>query len=212
MEEENKNKRKIHITPEMLKEFKEEYAIMAEEEVKQKAERDAILFGDSYIMHMDRESCLKAFLGPQYIPTSEMEGFKPGQIAMLKTQCFDDLVEFDTVIHRDGVDKNLRCMTVAHMYVDDTYNLPEPPDATVIEVIQSVDYERLNRIVDCFSYSHRISDALIMNYMMQEKEGKNNDINTGKVGYRCSIPYNNGMYNTNHNENVPARGRRFRHH
>lgn len=196
MEEENKNKRKVHITPEMLREFKEDYekhAIMAEEEAKQEAERDAILFGDSYIMHMDRESCLKAFLGPLYISTAEMEGFKPGQIAMLKAACvdekaycLDDLIEFGTVIHRDGVDKNLRSMTVAHMHVDDFYyNLPEPPETDIVTVIQSVDYDKLKKIIDIRRHFHYYEDYRLYRYFEEEEE-RNNDSFIGKIHYSGS--------------------------
>jgi hypothetical protein len=197
MEEENKNKRKVHITPEMLREFKEDYekhAIMTEEEAKQEAERDAILFGDSYIMHMDRESCLKALLGPLYISTAEMEGFKPGQIAMLKAACvdekaycLDDLVEFGTVIHRDGVDKNLRGMTVAHMHVDDFhYNLPDPPETDIVTVIQSVDYDKLKKVLDVRRHTHYLFDSWGSGYLEELKEERNNDSLIGKIRYSGS--------------------------
>lgn len=194
MEEGNKNKRRVHFTP---KEFEE-------------------IFKD-YEEYYNKDNHLKALCpiydDPSYI---ELKKLSPRQLHLLSNDSVNPSNLFKELANKSvkaDIDKSLRGMTVAYMYVDDTYyNLPEPPDATAIEVIQSTDYERLNRIVDCFSYSHRISDALIMNYMMQEKEGKNNDINAGKVSYRCSIPYNNSMYNTNHNENVPARGRRFRHH
>ena len=199
MEEENKNKRKIHITPEMLKEFKEDYekhAIMAEEEVKQEAERDAILFGDSYITHMNRESYLKALLGPIYDDPSQMEWkeLTNRQIALLKApcvdekaHCFDDLVEFGTVIHRDGVDKNLRGMTVAHMHVDDFYyNLPEPPETDIVTVIQSVDYDRLKKVLDVRRHTHYLFDSWGSGYLEELKEERNNDSLIGKIHYSGS--------------------------
>lgn len=82
------------------------------------------------------------------------------------------------------------------------------PDITTIEVIQSTDYERLNKISECFRYPHHLTDTLILNYMMEEKD---NDDMVAKVTYRCSIPYNNCMHDTNSDKNIPALRRRFRH-
>lgn len=141
----------------------------------------------------------------------EYKKYKVFETTRMPTFYGDCFVISPMTIHRDDIDKNLRGMTATHMYVDDFYyNLPEPPDTMAIEVIQTTDYERLKRIADYYSYSHYIIDAFVLDAMIEEKE-KNNDITVSKVSYRCSIPYNNGMYNTNHNENVPARRRHSRH-
>jgi hypothetical protein len=192
------------------------------------------VFGDSFVMTVNKDVCLEALLGgPIYDDPSQIEWkeLTPRQLRLLSDASvntanslkelannsvkavIDRRIRTSMTIHKDGMDKNLRGMTVTHMYVDDFYyNLPEPPDTTAIEVIQTTNYERLNRIADYYSYSHYLIDAFVLDAMMEEKEEKNNDTVIGKISYRCSIPYNNGMYNTNHNENVPARRRRFRHH
>lgn len=138
----------------------------------------------------------------------EYKKYKTTRMSTFYGDCF---VVSPMAIHRDSNNKNLRGMTNVHMYVDDFYyNLPEPPDTTAIEVIRSTDYERISRISDYYSHSHYLIDAFVLDAMMEEKE-KNNDNTVGKVSYRCSIPYNYRMHDPNHNENVPARGRRFRH-
>lgn len=183
--------------------------------VIEKAKRMATLIGDSFIVRIDRDSYLRALLG---YPYKELNKPSPiDRMYMYKVPCVDesaveDRIRFSIDIHRDGVDKNLRGMSVAHMYIDDFYyNLPEPPDTTAIEVIQTTDYERLSRIADYYSYSHHLVDAFVLDAMMREKEEKNNDTIIGKVSYRCSIPCNNGMHDTNHTENVSALRRRLRH-
>lgn len=224
MEEENKNKRKVYITPERLREFKEDYekhAIMAEEEAKQKAERDAILFGDSYIMRMNRESYLKALLGPLYISTAEMVGFNLRQIEQLKAQCVDEkarrdddcyFIELDTVIHRDGVDKNLRGMTVTNMHVDDFYyNVPDPPETDIVTVIQSVDYtDLLKKIGDARMHTHYYFDSMIFEYL-EKKEERNNDSLVGKIHYSSSASDRIGMFSARYNKANSTHRRRKRH-
>lgn len=222
MEEENKNKRKVHITPERLREFKEEYekyTIMSEEEAKQKAERDALLFGDSYIMRMNRESYLKAFLGPLYISTAEMVGFNLRQIEQIKAQCVDEkarrdddyFIELDTVIHRDGVDKNLRGMTVTNMCIDDFYyNVPEPPETDIVTVIQSVDYDKLKKIIDMRRQFHYYEDYRLYRYFEEEEE-RNNDSLIGKIHYSGSASDCISMLSARYNKANSTHRRRKRH-
>lgn len=213
---EEKNKRKVHydrIDPEVFSDLEKDYKkYKITPETIENAKRMATLIGDSFIVRIDRDSYLRALLG--YAAYKELNS--PMERIMLRPQCEDesavkDITKFSIDIHRDGVDKNLRGMTVTHMYVDDFYNLPEPPSTTVIEVIQTTDYERLSRLTDYYSYSHHLMDAFILDAMIQEKEERNNDSLIGKVSYRCSIPCNYGMHDTNHTENVSALRRRLRH-
>lgn len=117
------------------------------------------------------------------------------QIVMLKAPCVDDekaqwlddhFIDFGTVIHRDGVDKNLRGMTVAHMHVDDFYyNLPEPPETDIVTVIQSVDYNKLKKIIDMRRHFHYYEDYRLYRYFEEEEE-RNNDSFIGKIHYSGS--------------------------
>ena len=229
-DEDNKNKTKIYLSPEELEEALKDYKEYHKPEdvdVLERAKHMSKIFGDSFVMTVNKDVCLEALLGgPIYDDPSQIEckELTPRQLQllrandrsndvanMLKELNKSDCVRTSMIIHKDGVDKNLRGMTIEHMYIDDFYyNLPEPPDTTAIEVIQTTDYERISRIADYYSYSHYLIDAFVLDAMIEEKE-KNNDITVSKISYRCSIPYNNGMYNTNHNENVPARRRHSRH-
>lgn len=164
---------------------------------------------------LSRDEIISRFIDVEEI-FKDYKKYKMLETKRMSTFYGDCFVVSPMTIHRDGIDKNLRGMTATHMYVDEFYNLPEPPDITAIEVIQTTDYERLSRIADYYSYSHHlmdafILDAFILDAMIEEKEKKNNDTITGKVSYRCSIPCNNGMYDTNHNENVSTLRRRLRH-
>lgn len=146
-----------------------------------------------------------------------IETSKTCQDEQIKVQCSDAYLT-GVSIHHDGADKTLRGMTVTNMYVDDFYyNLPEPPETDIISVIQSVDYERLTtkRLADVHTgfYLGRLIDAIILDsmlldYMLEEKD---NDDMVAKVTYRCSMPYNNCMHDTNSDKNIPALRRRFRH-
>lgn len=215
---EEKNKRKVYygnIDPEILSDPEKDYKkYKITPEVVENAKRMATFFGNSFLVRVDKDTLLRALLGSTY---KELNKASPMERIMLRPQCEDesaveDLTKLSIDIHRDGVDKNLRGMTVVHMYVDDFYyNLPEPPSITTIEVIQTTDYERLSRIADYYSYSHHLMDAFVLDAMIQEKEERNNDSLIGKVSYRCSIPCNNGMHDTNHNENVSALRRCLRH-
>ena len=167
-----------------------------EEEMKY----ESVTYGDSFMVvkRISEEEFLKYLI---YRLDPEESKLVP---------CKMDLVDFGKV--NKNKNKLNYGSSYAAVYIDEfkTENMPKP-DTTTIEVIQSTDYERLNRIADYYSYSHYLIDSLVLDAMMEEKEEKNNDTVIGKISYRCSIPYNNGMYNTNHNENVPARRRRSRH-
>lgn len=217
---EEKNKRKVYhdrIDPEVFSDLEKDYKkYKITPEVVETAKRMATLIGDSFIVRIDRDSYLRALLG--YAAYKELNQSSPVERIMLRPQCEDesavkDITKFSIDIHRDGVDKNLRGMTVAHMYVDDFYyNLPEPPETDIVTVIQSVDYDRLKKILDVRRHIHYL-DSWGSRYLDLDelKEERNNDSLIGKVSYRCSIPCNNGMHDTNHNENVSALRRRLRH-
>ena len=159
---------------------------------------------------LSRDEMVSRFINVEEI-FKDYKKYKMFETKRMSTFYGDCFVVSPMTIHRDDIDKNLRGMTATHMYVDDFYyNLPEPPDTTAIEVIQTTDYERLSRIADFYSYSHHLMDAFVLDAMIEEKE-KNNDITVSKISYRCSIPCNNGMHDTNHTEIVSALRRRLRH-
>lgn len=171
---------------------------------------DLVEFGKTNKNGLSRDEMVSRFIDVEEI-FKDYKKYKMFETTRMSTFYGDCFVVSPMTIHRDNIDKNLRGMTATHMYVDDSYyNLPEPPDTTAIEVIQTTDYERLKRIADHYSYSHCIVDAFILDAMIEEKE-KNNDITVSKISYRCSIPYNYRMHNPNHNENVSARRRHSRH-
>lgn len=215
---EEKNKRKVYydrIDPEVFSDLEKEYKkYKITPETIENAKRMATLIGDSFLVRVDKDTLLRALLGPAY---KELKGISMERI-MPRPQCEDesavkDITKFSIDIHRDGVDKNLRGMTVAHMYVDDFYyDLPEPPETDIVTVIQSVDYDRLKKMLDVRRHIHYL-DSWGSRYLDLDKlkEERNNDSLIGKVSYRCSIPCNNGMHDTNHTENVSALRRRLRH-
>lgn len=171
---------------------------------------DLVEFGKTNKNGLSSDEMVSRFINIEEI-FKEYKKYKVFKTTRMSTFYGDCFVVSPMTIHHDGINKNLKGMTIKNMCVDDFYyNLPEPPDTTTIEVIQSTDYERLNRIADYYSYSHYLIDSLVLDAMIEEKE-KNNDITVSKISYRCSIPYNDRMHNPNHNENVPARRRRFRH-
>lgn len=214
---EEKNKRKVHydrIDPEVFSNLEKEYEkYKITPETIEKAKRMATLFGDSYLIRLDKDILLRALLGSTY---KELNGTT--ERIMLRPPCVDetsaeDLTKLSISIHHDGVDKNLRGMTVTHMYIDDFYyNLPEPPETDVVDIIQSVDYDRLKAMLDVRRHIHYL-DSWGSRYLDLDelKEERNNDSVIGKVHYNSSVSDSIGMLSTSYNKIDSARRCRKRH-
>ena len=213
---EEKNKRKVHydrIDPEVFSNLEKEYEkYKITPETIENAKRMAILFGDSFLVRFDKDTLLRALLGSTYKELNGMERI------MLRPPCVDetsaeDLTKLSISIHHDGVDKNLRGMTVTHMYIDDFYyNLPEPPETDVVDIIQSVDYDRLKAMLDVRRHIHYL-DSWGSRYLDLDelKEERNNDSVIGKVHYSSSVSDSIGMLSTRYNKTDSARRCRKRH-
>lgn len=214
---EEKNKRKVHydrIDPEVFSDLEKEYEkYKITPETIENAKRMATLFGDSYLVRLDKDTILRALLGSTY---KELNGTT--ERIMLRPPCVDetsaeDLTKLSISIHHDGVDKNLRGMTVAHMYVDDFYyNLPELPETDVVDIIQSVDYDRLKAMLDVRRHIHYL-DSWGSRYLDLDelKEERNNDSVIGKVHYSSSVSDSISMLSTSYNKIDSARRCRKRH-
>lgn len=135
MEYENKNKRKVHITP---KDFDEYYNKMENADVFERAKHMSVLFGDCFVIHISKDDYLKALCDDSVNAANTDESVKADI----------DRICTSMTIHKDGVE-SLRGMTVAHAYIDDFYyNLPEPTEIDTISIIQSVDYDKLKNVLD----------------------------------------------------------------
>lgn len=208
---EEKNKRKVHydrIDPEVFSNLEKEYEkYKITPETIENAKRMGTLVGDSYLVRLDKDILLRALLGSTY---KELNGTT--ERIMLRPPCVDetsseDLTKLSISIHHDGVDKNLRGMTVAHMHIDDFYyNLPEPPETDVVDIIQSVDYDRLKAMLDVRRHIHYL-DSWGSRYLDLEelKEERNNDSVIGKVHYSSSVSNSISMLSTSYNKADSAR-------
>ena len=213
---EEKNKRKVHydrIDPEVFSDLEKEYEkYKITPKTIENAKRMATLFGDSYLIRLDKDTLLRALLGSAY------KELKVPERIMLRPPCVDessaeDLTELSISIHHDGVDKNLRGMTVAHMYIDDFYyNLSEPPETDIVTVIQSVDYDRLKKVSDVRRHIHYL-DSWGSRYLDLDelKEERNNDSIVGKIHYSDSASDSIGMLSTRYNKVASTRRCRKRH-
>lgn len=213
---EEKNKRKVHydrIDPEVFSDLEKEYEkYKITPETIENAKRMATLFGDSYLVRLDKDTLLRALLGPTY---EELKGIER---IMLRPPCIDessveDLTKLSISIHHDGVDKNLRGMTVDHMYIDDFYyNLPEPPETDIVTVIQSVDYDKLKKMLDVRHHIHYL-DSWGSRYLDLDelKEERNNDSLVGEIHYNDSVSDCISMLSARYNKADSARRCRKRH-
>ncbi len=214
---EEKNKRKVYydsIDSEVFSDLEKDYKkYKITPEVLENAKRMATFFGNSFVVRIDKDSYLRALLGPAY-----KELNSPMERIMLRLQCEDesavkDLTKLSISIHHDGVDKNLRGMTVAHMYVDDFYyNLPEPPETDIVTVIQSVDYDRLKKILDVRRHIHYL-DSWGSRYLDLDelKEERNHDSLVGEIHYNNSVSNCIGMLSARYNKAASTRRCRKRH-
>lgn len=161
--EDNKNKTKIRLSPEEIEEIFKKYK---KYDVLLEAKRMSTFYGDCFVV-------------------------------------------MPMTIHRDGIDKNLRGMTIKNMCVDDYYfeskrKEVEPPPTDIVTIIQSVDYSDLiKKINDARMHTHYYFDSMIFEYL-EEKEEKKNDTHIGKIRYCCRIPCNTGMHALNNIKGVSA--------
>ena len=122
----------------------------------------------------------------------------------------DCFVVMPMTIHRDGIDKNLRGMTVKNMYVDDHYfeskkKEVDPPPTDIVTIIQSVNYtDLIKKISDARMHTHYYFDSTIFKFLEVKKEEKKNDTHIGKIRYCCRIPRNTGMHALNNTKGVSA--------
>lgn len=214
MNEENKNKRKVHydkLDPEVFSEMEKDYKkYKVTPEVVENAKRMATLFGDSFVVRIDKETYLRSLLGPTYrelIPPTERVMFRP---PCVDESSAEDLTKFSIDIHRDGIDLNLRGMRACSMLIDDFHHeIPDPPKTDIVTIIKSVDYDRLEKLLTTRRHTHYLMDSSILRYL--EEKGDTNDTYISKTRCISGISSHSGMYAANGHKAVTAFRRRNRH-
>lgn len=217
---EEKNKHKVHYDindPEVFSDLfsnldkdHKKYKITPEE--IENIKRMSTLIGDSFVVRINKDSYLRVLLGSTY---KELNGSSMERM-MFRTPCVnessvEDLAKLSIDIHRDGVDKNLRGMDTHHMYIDDFYyNLPKSPETDIVTIIQSVDYDRLKKIIDVRRHFHYYEDYRLYRYFEEEEE-RNNDSLIGKIHYSDSVSDCVGMLSARYNKAASALRSRKRH-
>lgn len=214
---EEKNKRKVHydsIDSELFSDLEKDYKkYKVTPEAVENAKRMATLIGDSFVVRIDKDSYLRALLGSMYKELNEPSPMD--RMYMYKVPCVDesaveDPTKFGMIIHRDGIDLNLRGMRACSMSIDlFNHEIPEPPETDIVTIIKSVDYDRIEKLLTTRRHTHYLMDSSILRYL--EEKGDTNDTYISKINGISGISSRSDMYAANNHKVVPTTRRRHRH-
>jgi hypothetical protein len=214
---EEKNKRKVHydsIDPELFSDLKKDYKkYKVTPEAIENAKRMATLIGDSFVVRIDKDTYLRALLGSMYRELNEPSPMD--RMYMYKVPCVDesaveDPTKFGMVIHRDGIDLNLRGMRACSMSIDlFNHEIPDPPERDIVSIIKSVDYDRIEKLLTTRRHTHYLFDSSILRYL--EEKGDTNVTYISKINGISGISSHSDMYAANNHKIVPTTRRRHRH-
>ena len=215
---EEKNKRKVHygsIDPEVFGDLEKDYKkYKVTPEAIENAKRMATLIGDSFVVRIDKDTYLRALLGSTYRELNEpspMDRMYMYRVPCVDESAVEDRTKFGMVIHRDGIDLNLRGMRACSMSIDlFNHEIPDPPETDIVTIIKSVDYERIEKILATRRHTHYLMDSSIFRYL--EEKGDTNDNHISKTYCISGISSHHDMYATNNHKVNPTTRRRNRHH